>query len=89
MSTSLKNESVGIENDSFPVSTSLKNEIDHFEDSSFLVPTSLKNETGHHEDGSFPVSTSLKNERNPLLVNSSLSSDLVNEPSFHPAISNQ
>ena len=55
----------------------------------FVVSTSLKNETGHHEDGSFTVSTSLKNETNPLLVNSSLSSDLVNEPSFHPPISNQ
>ena len=55
----------------------------------FTVSTSLKNESVHHEDGSFPVSTSLKNETNPLLVKSSLSSDLVNAPSFHPAISNQ
>ena len=52
------------------------------------------------ENSSFPVSSSSKNDKNPLLiessllldlisVKSSLSSDLVNEPSFHPPISNQ
>ena len=70
------------------MSTSLKNETSSFEDSSFTVLTFLKNEIGH-EHSSFPVSSSLKNEINPLLITTSLPSDLVNEPSFHPAISNQ
>ena len=70
------------------MSTSLKNETSAFEESSFTVSTSLKNETGH-EHSSFPFSGSLKNETNPLLITTSLPSDLINEPSFHPAISNQ
>ena len=55
----------------------------------FTVSTSLKSETRCHEHSSFPVSSSLKNEINPLLIKSSLSYDLVNEPSFHPAINYQ
>ena len=89
VSTSLKNETSHHEESSFHCVILVKNEIVHHEDSSFTVSTSLKNETSHHEDGSFPVSTSLKNETNPLLFNSSLSSHLVNQPSFHPPSNNQ
>ena len=75
------------EDDSFTVSTSLKNETSAFEEISFPVSTSLKNETSH-DHSSFPVSSSLKNETNPLIIKTSLPFDLINEPSFHPTISN-
>ena len=69
------------------MSTSLKNET-CYEGGSFTVSTSLKNEIAH-EHSYFLVSSLLKNETNPLLITMSLPSDLVNEPSFHLAISNQ
>ena len=55
---------------------------------SFLVSSSL-NETRFHEHSSYPMSGSLKNETNPRLIKTSLPFDLVNEPLFHLAISNQ
>jgi len=73
----------------FTVPTSLKNEIGPYEHSSFSCVKLVKKETRFHEHNYFPVSSSLKNETNPPLIESILSSDLMNEPSFYPPVSNQ
>jgi hypothetical protein len=57
-----------------------------YEHSYFLVSRSLKNETDPYKHSSFPVSSSLKHETIVSPIASSLSLELVPEPSFHQPV---